>query len=379
MTTSPTWLDSWMAVGQPPEAIPLTIPLNEDQNADPLDLSHIAAPDRWAYQLQHLATQGFISWLQEREPSLAGNELEIAPAVPLQIGSFKVCLIPTSLNEDEVAVPQAVIEPAAQAHHLAAHFYVAIAVDEEAEVASLVGFLSYDELTDLCNHISLDADQTYPLPTAELNPDFDALLLFLQCLSPSAIALPDGPSSERPSLAALVESMGQPLANARTWLQRQADTLLPDSGWQPIPAMAMRRDISSMRDQLTEALRFHSVPTLPASAGSAYQSITLAGSTLRLFGAAWPLPETDEEWMLLTILCPAPGQTFPPGLSLAIDEITPGRSRVELARETFTADNPRAALFAQVKGDRDDVFDITLTVTGSEQRWSTAIQFQPEA
>lgn len=371
MTTSPTWLDSWMAVGQTPEAIPL----NEDLNENPLDLSHIAAQARWAYRLQHLATQGFVRWLQEREPSLVCNDFDIAPAVPLQIGSFQVCLIPTSLNDDEVAVPQASIEQAGST----AHFYVAIAVDEEAEVVSLVGFLPYNELTDLCERISPDADQTYPLPTAELNPDFNALLLFLQCLSPSAIALPDGPSSERPSLTAVIEAIGQPIADARAWLQRQADALLPDNGWQPIPAMAMRLDTSSMREQLTAALRFHSVPTLPAEAGSAYQSITLVGCTLRLFGAAWPLPDTAGEWMLLTILCPAPGQAFPPGLSLAIDEITPGRSRVELACETFTADNPRAALFAQVKGDRNDVFDITLTVAGSEQQWSSAIQFQPEA
>ncbi|MEN8443727.1 MAG: DUF1822 family protein, partial [Cyanobacteria bacterium J06555_13] len=182
MTTSPTWLDNWMAVGRAPEAIPL----NEDLNEDPLDLSPVAAQDRWAYRLQQLATQGFASWLQEREPSLLCSRLDngAIPAAPIQVGDFRVCLIPTSLNEDEIAIPQAAVEQADST----AHFYVAIAVDEEAEVASLVGFLPYNELTDLCDRIALDADHTYPLPTAELNPDLNALLLFLQCLSPSAIA-----------------------------------------------------------------------------------------------------------------------------------------------------------------------------------------------
>ena len=368
--TTLTWLDDWVAVEHTPNVIPL--------DPDSLDLSHVPAQDRWAYGLQQLAMQGFERWLQEREPSLSFTALNSTTAFTAlgQVGPFKVCLIPVSLADDEVAIPQVAIE---QPDSMA-HFYVAIAIDEEAEVASLEGFLPYDQLTTVCADIPADADQTYPLPAAALNPDGNALLLFLQCLEPGAIALPTPPT---PAPFSLVEAIRQPLANAGTWLQRQADSLLPNDGWQPIPAMALRFDTASVRDQLTAALEDHSLPTLPAEAREAYQAIVLAGCTFRLFAAVWPEPYGSGDWMLLTILCPEPGQPFPPGVSLIIDEMTPERPLVELARETLAAENQTTALFAQVKGNRHDVFDITVavadnTIADNAHRWSAAIQFQLE-
>ena len=62
MTIS-TWLDDWVAVEHTTDVIPL--------DPDILDLSHVSAQDRWAYNLQQLAVQGFERWLQEREPSLS--------------------------------------------------------------------------------------------------------------------------------------------------------------------------------------------------------------------------------------------------------------------------------------------------------------------
>ncbi|NEQ31661.1 MAG: DUF1822 family protein [Leptolyngbya sp. SIO4C5] len=368
MTTPFTWLDNWIAVEPTREAIPL--------DTDQLDLSHLPAQERWAYRLQQLAVQGFERWLQGREPSLScqrlGSPADIAAS--LQVGPFRVCLMPTSLADDEVAIPQAVINQP----DTAAHFYVAIAIDEEAEVASLVGFLPYGQLASLCADLSADADQTYPLPTAELNFEINTLLLFLKCLSPSAITLPATAVAPQPELPSRVEAIRQPLANAGRWLQRQADELLPRTGWQPIPAMALRWDTSSVREQLTAALQHNALPTLPAEAGVTYQVITVAGRTLRLFAAVWPLSERAGDWMLLVVLCPVPDQAFPPGLSLVIDEITPSQPRVELVRETLAAENPRSALFAQVKGDRHDVFNIVIAAAGGEQSWSAALEFQPE-
>ncbi|MFG6094036.1 DUF1822 family protein [Leptothoe sp. ISB3NOV94-8A] len=368
--TTPTWLDDWVAVEHTADVIPL--------DPDSLDLSPVPAQDRWAYGLQQLAVQGFERWLQEREPSLSFTALKSTTASTAlgQVGPFKVCLIPVSLADDEVAIPQVAVE---QPDSMA-HFYVAISIDEEAEVASLEGFLTYDQLTAVCDDITADADQTYPLPAAGLNGDGNALLLFLQCLSPGAIALP---VPTTPDPFSLVEAIRQPLANAGTWLQRQANSLLPNDGWQPVTVMALRFDTASVRDQLTAALRDHSLLTLPAEAGEVYQVIVLAGHTFRLFAAAWLEPDGSEDWMLLTILCPEPDQLFPPGVSLIIDEITPERPRVELARETLAVENQTTALFAQVKGNRHDVFDITVavaddTAADTPHRWSAAIQFQPE-
>ena len=366
MTTPLTGLDDWVAVEPTCEAIPL----------DPNQLNRPPLPtqERWAYRLQQLAVQGFERWLQEREPSLSLTPLDSPTdtTAALQVGAFRVCLIPTSLADDEVAIPQTAVEPPERA----AHFYVAIDIDEEAEVASLMGFLPYDQLVAHCVGLTPDANQTYPLAAAELNPASHTLLLFLQCLAPNAIALPAIPQPERPSV---VEALRQPLANASRWLQRQVDALLPPDSWQPIPATALRWDTASIQEHLTAVLQRFPAATLPAEAGIAYQAITLAGCPLRLFAAVWPLPDASGDWMLLTILCPVPGQAFPPGVSLVIDEITPGRPRVELARETLAAENQTTALFAQVKGNRQDVFDLVITTAGSEQPWAAAIQFQPEA
>ena len=369
--TTPTWLDDWVAVEHTADVIPL--------DPEILDLSPVPAQERWTYGLQQLAVQGFERWLREREPSLSFTALNSAAVSTAlgQVGPFKVCLIPVGLADDEVAIPQVVIE---QPDSMA-HFYVTVAIDEEAEVASLGGFLTYDQLTAACADIAADVDQTYPLSAVVLNPDGNALLLFLQCLSPDEIALPV-PTTPEPF--SLVEAIRQPLANAGTWLQQQADSLLPNDVWQPIPAMALRFDTESIRDQLTAALQDHSLPTtLPAEAREAYQIIALAGCTFRLFAAVWPEPDGSGDWMLLTILCPEPGQPFPPGVSLIIDEITPERPRVELARETLAAENQTTALFAQVKGNRHDVFDITVavadtTVADNAHRRSAAIQFQLE-
>lgn len=365
MTTPLTGLDDWVAVEPARDAIPL--------DPDQLDLSLVPTQERWAYRLQQLAVQGFERWLQEREPSLSVTRLDSATdaAAALQVGAFRVCLIPTSLIDDEVAIPQAeVAQP-----QRAAHFYVAVAIDEEAEVASLMGFLPYDQLAAHCAGLPLDADQTYPLATAELNPESNTLLLFLQCLSASAIALPTIPPPEQPSI---VEAVRQPIANASRWLQRQVDALLPPDGWQPVLAPALRWETASIQEQLTAVLQRLPSPTLPAGAGIAHQVIPLVGSTLRLFAAVWPLPDDSGDWMLLAILCPVPGQAFPPGVSLVIDEITPGRPRVELARETLTDENPTTLLFAQVKGNRHDVFDVVISAADNAQLWAAAIQFRPE-
>jgi hypothetical protein len=368
MTTPLTELDDWVALEPAHDAIPL--------DPDHLDLSHLPPEVRWAYRLQQLAVQGFERWLQEREPSLVATPLDRTPdtAATLQVGGFRVCLIPTSLADDEVAIPQAVVE---QAEH-AAHFYVAIALDEEAEVANLVGFLPYDQLAARCTDLTPDADQTYPLPTVELNPETHALLLFLQCLSPSAIALPTAARAPQLDPSELIEAIRQPLANAGTWLQRQMDTLLLPGGWQPIPATALRRDVSPVTEQWMAALEHFPSLTLPPGAGTAYQVVSLAHCTLQLFATVWPLPDAAGDWMLLVLLCPAPGQTFPPGISLVIDEITPGRPRVELARETLAAANQTTTLFAQVKGNHQDVFDIVITA-GVERPWAAAIEFGLEA
>ncbi len=369
MTTPLTWLDDWAAIESAAEAVPL--------DPDLLDLSHFPAPDRWAYRLQQLAVQGFSRWLREREPSLTLSVLDspTAAAALLQAGPFRVCLIPISLGDDEAAIPQAVVKRPDSA----AHFYVSVAIDEEANVASLEGFLTYDQLVACCAGRTPDADHTYPVPAAALNPDSNALLLSLHCLSPDAIALPTAPSPPSLIRPSLVEAVRQPLVNARLWLRRQAEALLPDDSWRPIPAMAMRWDPSSIRDQFNQVLQRSALPTPPDAAGVVYQPLTMAGCALRLFAAVWPAPDDDGDWMLLVMLCPAPEEAFPPGLSLAIDEITPERPCVELARETLEAEDPRSALFALVKGEPHDVFDVVITAADSESSWAAAIQFQPEA
>ena len=194
---------------------------------------------KWKTYLQGLAMKGFETWIQQRQPDLKVNYEDCSISRPYfasvmdavfnvrvdsQIGSFKVCLIPTAqFTVDEVSIPRAVAELPAYM----AHFYIVIGLNEESEVAGIQGFLRYDQLASYQSQCRLDEDWTYTLPINWFTLEPDELLLNLQCLAPAAIPLPKVLNTQTDTLAQLQQELPKvlshgpevPLWNVLSWEQ----------------------------------------------------------------------------------------------------------------------------------------------------------------
>ena len=119
-----------------------------------------------------MALFAFEEWLYEREPSLTVNTENsstlqhqyanlIDAVCNLEVGNFQVCLIPSMLlTHEEIAIPRAAID----LPEYTAHFYVVIGVDEELEIAAVIGFLRYDQLLNIIAELQPEADWNYYIP-----------------------------------------------------------------------------------------------------------------------------------------------------------------------------------------------------------------------
>ncbi|NET81961.1 MAG: DUF1822 family protein, partial [Moorea sp. SIO1F2] len=129
----------------------LTLELEQQQQA--LDIANQMAekPGTLAIYLQELALLVFEDWLEKREPSLrleraanglgeSGLSQAISQAINavcnLQVGEFKICLIPTfGFSDPFVNLPQAIVT----IPQFTAHFYVVIAIDDDLGIAGIKG------------------------------------------------------------------------------------------------------------------------------------------------------------------------------------------------------------------------------------------------
>jgi Protein of unknown function (DUF1822) len=158
---------------------------------------------QWQSYLNALALFGFQQWLSDRAANLALNSENCTALLPqyanvfetvcnLTVGEFKLCLIATgSLTDEEVSIARAAIE----LPEFMAHFYVLIEVQEESGQVIIQGFLRRDRLLQQSASVRLqpDPDWNYNLPLAWFESDPDRLLLYLRCLKPAAIPLPEVP------------------------------------------------------------------------------------------------------------------------------------------------------------------------------------------
>jgi hypothetical protein len=234
--------DDWVEF----EKLTETIPLEAEQLDQALELSDQIGNEarKWQVYFQVLALLSFEEWLQQREPEICVNrerssvlQPEYANALDavcnLNIGEFRVCLIPTiSFSDEEVTVPRAVID----LPEFTAHFYVVIGIEEELEVAAIRGFLRHDQLVNYQPQLQAEADWTYQLPLAWFNREPDELLLYLQCLDPTAIPLPEIPTNRQATLARMQAALltllpqlrNRPLWQVLTWEQGAAVLTTPD-------------------------------------------------------------------------------------------------------------------------------------------------------
>jgi hypothetical protein len=234
--------DEWVEF----ENLTETIPLEPEQFDQAGELSEQIGNEarKWQVYLQALALLSFEEWLQQREPEISLERERASVLQPqyanainavcnLNVGEFKVCLIPNiSFSDEEVIVPRAIID----LPEFTAHFYVVIGIEEELEVAAIRGFLRHDQLVNYQPQLQAEADWTYQLPLAWFNREPDELLLYLQCLEPTAIPLPEIPTNRQATLARMQAALlallpqlrNRPLWQVLTWEQGVAVLTTPD-------------------------------------------------------------------------------------------------------------------------------------------------------
>ncbi|MBV6627284.1 MAG: DUF1822 family protein [Rivularia sp. (in: Bacteria)] len=386
---------------------------------------------QWQVYFQCLALFAFEEWLQEREPSLTVNTDNLSTlqqqyanlidaASNLEVGNFKVCLIPSMLlTNEEIAIPRAVID----LPEYTAHFYVVVGIDEELEIAAVKGFLRYEQLVNIKATLQPEADWNYYIPLIQFNQEVDQLLLYLQCLAPTAIVLPEIPASRqdvlsrvqtsllnllpqlnnRPlwevltweqgkavlttptiinwlyqsinqntasltkHLSDLLQILTQQAVNVGQWLVNRVDDAVQTLSWQLIPASQLRSTVESNESNIVQELEVilndiqENQLEIPSTAVRIYQDIRL-DKLLRLYVIIWSLPEEESAWTLLLILKAINKNQSVSRFTLRIsDEI-----EVLDEQELITDDNNY--IYTQVEGNYDDKFLATvISETGQIQ------------
>lgn len=228
------------------EELPEAIILEPEQCEQALELSKQVGHEtrQWQIYFQALALLSFEQWLKTREPELIIQRGECSVLQPqyanvieavfnLKTGEFTVCLIPTiSFVDEDIAIPRAMVD----LPEFAAHFYVVVGIDDELDVAAIRGFIRHDQLVNYHSQLQPGADWNYQLPLGWFNRDNDELLLYLQCLDPIAIPLPEIPRNRQATLArmqtALLKLLPQlhnrPLWQVLTWEQGAVVLTTPD-------------------------------------------------------------------------------------------------------------------------------------------------------
>ncbi|MGB3638535.1 MAG: DUF1822 family protein [Rivularia sp. (in: cyanobacteria)] len=394
---------------------------------------------QWQVYFQCLALFAFEEWLHEREPSLTINKensstlqyqyANIIDAVcNLEIDNFKVCLIPNMLlTNEEVAIPRAVID----LPEYAAHFYVVIGVDEELEIAAVKGFLRYEQLVNIKAELQPEADWNYYIPLIQFNQEVDELLLYLQCLAPAAIPLPEIPNSRqnilrrvqsslfnllpeldnRPlwevlnweqgtallttpllinwlyqsinqnaatltkHLSDLLQILTQQAVNVRQWLVSRVDDAVQTLSWQLIPASQLRSTLESNESNPIEELEFilsdiqnNNQLDIPPTAVRVYQEIQL-NKLLRLYVIIWSLPQEENGWTLLLILKAVNDNQSASRFILRVSDQTE-----VLDEEEFITENNNY-IYTQVEGSYDDKFVTTIISESGETQAFPPFEF----
>ncbi len=160
--------------------------------------------EQWQAYLNTLALLALEKWLSDRQFTLSEQTysllrtqvLNLDAVSPLNVEAFKLCLIAReNIVDQTIEISQKMIDEP----DFAAHFYTLIQVLIEEEQAVFLGFIRYDQLTDL--NLKLTHTGNYELSLSEFNPEPSHLGLNLKYLDSTAIKLPENalvqPSFER--------------------------------------------------------------------------------------------------------------------------------------------------------------------------------------
>ncbi|MDJ0535236.1 MAG: DUF1822 family protein [Xenococcaceae cyanobacterium MO_207.B15] len=391
--------------------------------------------------LQALALFSFESWIHAREPNLAINiatssvfKPELANIIDvicnLQVGDFKVCLIPTlDYSDSEITIPRYVID----IPEFVAHFYVIVEIDEELELGFIRGFVDFERLVANQTNYPLDIDWNYALSSSLFESKTEKLLVNLQCLEPNSITLLNQDSSgsnnliesQTTLLQILPEVQTQPLwkkltweqavitvtnadlrnwlyqsltnnnpnfnlhlgdlfkilsqqtINLREWIQNQIEELEQELTWQMLPAPAMLsnfRDINtdnpaaSLNNILAQISEVTDI-NIPSNAGRAYQEF-VGETPLRLYAVTWLVSETEKTWSLLLILGGTPNSIPPYGVKLRISD-----RHTILQEQELTSDLGVAYLCTKLQATAEEKLLVTITPPDGSTEISRLFEF----
>lgn len=366
----------------PPRAIALTT--DQVEQARQRSRSVADPTQQWQIYLNTLSLLGFEQWLNQRASDISMDQAQNPIEQPyLIINDFKVCLIPTESQPDQVEIPSIAIA----APELAAHFYVAIAVYEEQSQIAIHSFLRYDQLTAQIQFLHPDIDNLYAISIRDFEDDLDRLLLYLRCSNPSAIPLPSNSlTANRQPLIANSYERTTPFINIRRWLQNELDEVAQQLSWVLLPPIASEgslrikakaRQQPSFTEDFDEIIKqlVRKGMTLPVDTRAAYQNMMIGTVAARLYAVAGAIitAEQPPEWSLLVILGPKLQRQLPRGTQLQVSD----RTEV-LVQQILSDQTEDGYLFAQIVGTWEEQFVVTLTVPDGATLTLPPFGFQAE-
>ncbi|WP_264327755.1 DUF1822 family protein [Romeriopsis navalis] len=375
------------------------VPLKEDDFLQAQQISQrwvqLAMPvqQRWAIYLHALALRGFQLWFNQRTTPHSldlSQTFVLLPDAPhaqqqdvkghiavcqIQVASFKICLVVTDGSADDWCIPSVAI----QNPHIAAHFYLPIVVHEESGQVEILGFLQHNQIAETTAE-GMTEDYYYRLALVNTNPELERLLLYLTCLEPVAIPLPEANVAPVERLSQRGHQLLlQPVVRTGQWLNKQVNTVADQLGnvistelsaWQVLPSLELAnttrsglRDIeadSPMGDLSAIMLSLmRGGMQIPLEQTIAYQDLQLADLSLRLYVVTAPQATDVEpmasEWSLLAILRQQDQTDLPGGVGLQIADV----DQVLVEQQTNTEQSD--FLYGSVIGGIDEQFILTVS------------------
>lgn len=343
----------------------------------------------WQQYINGLAQAGFEQWLKERAPELSiqGEAQPEIPNLPLvQINGFSVCLLPQSHQPDElIDMSPALIDETVPR----AHFYVIAAIAEEQSTVEIFALLRQDQLVQKRSLLSLDEDNTYPVPLNWFDGDADSLLLYLRCSDPAAFAQPQAQSTQQSSdqsiaevLRAKPKQLIQAAVNTALWFDGIMDEMSQQLAWVLLPSPPLAAPRFAMRGgepenlratnecyQILQTLRNQGV-AIPDHLRPATKEFAIGSAAVRLYALAWSTSPTD--WELLLILGPVAGQCFPRDVRLVVEDQTE-----ELVEQRLPPGSREAFIFANLTAETNEIFKAKIKLGESVAEVLPAFSFHP--
>ena len=305
---------------------------------------------QWQAFLSALAVAGVKQWLSDAELAATCPQ-ETAPASNLEIGDYRLCILPIgTVTDDTVSIPETAV-----VGDQAAHLYILAEVQEESDQVRVVTSLRHDQLQQYIQQQQPPHTQGYSIPLSQFRVTPEQLLLYLSCLEPSAIIQP-----ALSRLSELTNTITTQVVNAGKWLQGELDTVAEQLAWELLPPLTPAQGFRPVKEEIehiVDELTSQGIE-IPPRARGACKEINLAGFPCRLYAWVWPLMTEDSpEWSLFLILGPTPGETLPIGIELAVSDQQELLSRSILSQKTTVT-----YLYTQVIGYWQEQFGVTVSL-----------------